>query len=211
MNILDNIDGGTNYVEFNFNGNKGKINIKAHYHFTQALELYKANNIAEASKEINKCIQANPENQNTNYYKGFIVEDIPDYLSAIEAYKKSLQIDSSQFWVWFRLGICQQSLKEYEEAIYSFTNSLNGFENFSDPLLGFILKIEQIYSNRAISYGSVGKSQLCIEDCSKAIDINPEYPNSYFVRGLEYLKLNKWEMRSLIYERQHLSNIRKQM
>ncbi len=96
MEQFDNLSGGTTYVEFEFNGRKGKINIKAFHHFNKSLKLYHEKKYFEAAQEIDKCITAEPKNQNSYYVKGYIVETIPHVVSAIAAYKKSLQIDPSQ-------------------------------------------------------------------------------------------------------------------
>ncbi|MBC7749038.1 MAG: hypothetical protein H7Z76_10770 [Methylotenera sp.] len=191
MGLFDNLLVETNYVEFNFNGGKFQINVMAYHHFTKTFELYKHNKITEASQEILECIKAEPKNQHFHYYKGYFLEDIRDFQGAKEAYESSLQIDPSQHYVNFRLGICLQSKHKYQEAVDAYSKSLLGYFPFSDPLVGFNLTREQVLTNRAISYANLGSSQKCIDDCSNAIKINPKYSNSYFIRGLEFLKINK--------------------
>jgi tetratricopeptide (TPR) repeat protein len=194
MDDIKNVSGGTNFIEFDFNGGKARINIKGHYHFTRALEFYNSNKLAEAVQEISRCIDAEPYNQNSYYYKGYILEDIPNFSEASFAYLKSLELNPNQYWVSFRLGLCYITLKKYQEAITAFSNALIDFYDFSDPLVGYSLKKEQIYTNRAIAYANLNQSQQAISDCARAINENKDYANAYFIRGLEFIKIDKDEL-----------------
>lgn len=185
---LDSSSGGANYFEAHFNNDKVKFNLKAYFHFKKAIDFYRANQISDARSEIEKCIDAEPSNQNSYFYYGYILEEIPDYVRARSAYLKSLSICPAQCWVSFRLGICYISLKNYESAVLYFTQALNDFYPFSESLVGYELHKEQIYTNRAIAYANLEEADKAIEDCTVAIEINSNYSNSFFIRGLEYLK-----------------------
>lgn len=191
MGLFDNLFGGPKYIEFDFNGAKSKIDVKAHVHFTRAIDYYNANQLLNALQEIKQCILIEPKNKNSYYYQGNFNEDMQDYKNAISSYETSLQLDPNQFWVNFRLGICYQCLNKNTEASKQFTITIRNFQEFIDPIIGYEITIEQVYNNRAVCYANLKKSELCIDDCTNAIKSNSSYSNSYIVRGLELIKLKR--------------------
>lgn len=55
----------------------------------------------------------------------------------------------------------------------------------------YVIQKEKIFSNRAIVKSTLGDSLGAIADCGKAISINSNYPNPYFIRGVEFFKSNQ--------------------
>ncbi len=48
------------------------------------------------------------------------------------------------------------------------------------------------YNNRAATYGSLGKYRQAIEDCNKAIELNPKYADPYYNRAAAYMRLGNY-------------------
>lgn len=180
-----------NIINFDSHGLKGTINMQASLYFIRATNFYKENKVLEAYNEMLNCTLISPNHKNYLFYLGYIAEDIPDYNAAIKAYVTSLEVNPLQNHIHYRLGLCYQFSKKFEESIDSFSKSLNNFEEYVDPIFGFSLKLEQVYHNRSISYANIGNAAKVFEDCNLAISINPEYGSAYFIRGMEYLKCDK--------------------
>ena len=47
------------------------------------------------------------------------------------------------------------------------------------------------YNNRGIAYGDLGKYEQAIRDYNKAIELDPQYANTYYNRGILYQTLDK--------------------
>ena len=66
------------------------------------------------------------------------------------------------------------------------------------PVCTEIIDLEQkphekarAYVQRGIAYDKTGEHHLSIEDCTKALDLNPAYINAYIQRGIAYINKDK--------------------
>jgi import receptor subunit TOM70 len=67
--------------------------------------------------------------------------------------------------------------KQYKEAIEKYTNAID------------ILPSAVYYCNRAACYSNLGNHQLTIDDCTKAIEMDPKYIKAFHRRALAYEQL----------------------
>lgn len=88
---------------------------------------------------------------------------------------------------YFNEGIKHLKAKEWDEAIACFTD---------------VIKLEPAdaamyaaaYNNRAYAYGQKGDYDHAIEDCNKAIDIDPNYAGAYHNRGGAYSEKGAYDL-----------------
>ena len=76
---------------------------------------------------------------------------------------------------WFEKGFSLFISANYKDAIVAFSNAI---ENN--------LKYAKAYSMRGVSYSILGEKQS-IKDCSMAIELAPQDPDTYFGRGCAYI------------------------
>lgn len=168
---------------------------------------YENNEIEESINIFTKGVNNYPNNPFFFYMRGNAKEDFSQYDEAIEDFKKFLKLKPNTYNALFRIGLCYQNQKKYSDALpyydlaerhFVYVNSVTEeFEkliNSESKSDYYNIKEEKIYSNRSIIKANLGDSESCINDCTKAININPSYPHPYFIRGLEYLKNNKLKL-----------------
>lgn len=91
-------------------------------------------------------------------------------------------------------------MKENLEDLKHKADQLSAKERWKEsiPVYTKIIELEQkphekarAYVQRGIAYDKTGDHLLSIEDCTKALDLNPAYINAYIQRGIAYIKKDK--------------------
>lgn len=72
--------------------------------------------------------------------------------------------------------------KDFDKAIEHYSGAI--FYKKTDPIL---------YSNRAICYLNLNKYYETIEDCDKAIELDPSFVKPYYRRATAFMKLSRFE------------------
>jgi tetratricopeptide (TPR) repeat protein len=108
------------------------------------------------------------------------------FSEALSFYKKVLNLDSSFFIVYKKIGICHTRLQNFEEAILNLSISLKYF--YQD---------KEIYFLRGRAKYELGKNFEAIEDYNQALNFDSKYDFALFNRGLVNFKLNKKEQACL--------------
>lgn len=125
--------------------------------------------------------------QNFNYleslnFRGISYYEIKDLEKAIQDFKLYTQIDTSNFWVYYYLGLSYFDKGNFDASLYYIDTSikLNPQETLS-------------FHFRANIYMKMEKYEEAINDCNKAINSGFTSNMIYFDRGvcLFYLKRNK--------------------
>jgi tetratricopeptide (TPR) repeat protein len=78
-----------------------------------------------------------------------------------------------------KLGNTQFQAGKYVEALVSYTSAIEIFED------------KTFFSNRAFCYLKLKKYQMCIMDCSKAIELEPNFAKAWGRRGEAELALGQ--------------------
>jgi protein O-mannosyl-transferase len=102
---------------------------------------------------------------------------VPDLLKKWN-YRKEILLTSSALSVlclsiitWTQVGYWQNNI-----TLYDHTLKITDYN-------------ELIYNNRGIAYSSLGNYRQAIDDCSRAIEINPVFAEAYYNRGNAYVNL----------------------
>jgi len=159
---------------------------------------------SKALINLNQALNLKPDHSHLLKVRASVKEDSGDRVGAISDYKESLSISGSDWYATYnQIAVNYINLKNFEKAILSFDIAIelkdklknNGIDEENDTIPfnidGVIIKVpgEKMYTNRANAKLSLDDKEGAFKDCQKAIEINPNYPNSFFVMGLIYLQI----------------------
>jgi len=163
----------------------------------------------EAQEAANSILQFDTMNADAIYVRGLCLyyEDnvdrafthftqvlrlAPDHIKAKEIYRKakSLKTKKEEGNVAFKAGQLTAALKLYSEALE--IDPLNKKTN------------AKLFFNRATVAAKLSKTKDCIEDCSKAIDLDNNYTKAVLRRAKCYMETEQYEDAVRDYEK--LSN-----
>lgn len=122
--------------------------------------------------------------QSASYYFSLGIEQhkLGNYFEAIKHYTTAIKFDSNSVGSYNNRGIAKASIGHYEAAISDFKITIS-----KDP------KHKDAYSNLALAKSKLHyASEVIIEDCNQAIQINPKNVEAYSIRASEYQKQGKF-------------------
>lgn len=167
---------------------------------------YQRKEYQTAIKYLDRAIQQKSDNHHLYEVRANIKEDSSDILGAINDYKKSLYISGSDWYATYnQIAINFLNIKDFNRALIAFDIAIElkddlknrGIDENTMPYFmdGVVTRVdlERIYSNRANTKLSLLDYKGCGDDCIRAIEINPEYSNSYFVFGLMFLAVEQYD------------------
>ena len=126
--------------------------------------------------------QALMQNSNSFFEKGKLEFELGNYTLAIENFEKCTQ---TSLWIKdlnYYTGMAAYNLKEYEKAIFYFTNELKHNK-----------KNQKAYLFRALSKGRIGMYRKALRDFRKAVRLNRENSLVYYERGNLKFELKKYK------------------
>lgn len=138
------------------------------------------------------------------------------YENAISTFQSAQELDPQNPKIYYNLGSCYYSLKEYSLALSYFSDAIkfnpsdtssmiySGMIHYTEGRIQESIMLytkaidinDQLYMafyNRGTSYGRLDQYDYAISDFTAAIKINPGHANSYMNRGLAYYKSGKVE------------------
>jgi tetratricopeptide (TPR) repeat protein len=118
-------------------------------------------------------------NQLTPFEEALLIDDTGDAVKARELYLRAIAQKDAVADAYCNLGIIESEARNYSKAIDCFTRCLK-----EDP------RHFEAHYNLANQYAEVGNLPLAKVHYQMSIEIEPEFPNSYFNLGLT-LAMNK--------------------
>jgi len=112
-------------------------------------------------------------NSLTPFEEALVLDDMGDHEHARELYLKAIKVKDSTADAYCNLGIIESEARNYTKAIDCFTLCLK-----EDP------RHFEAHYNLANQYAEIGNLQLAKVHYQLSIEIEPEFPNSYFNLGL---------------------------
>lgn len=164
----------------------------------------------------NLCESNSTEQAQAFYFIGNCYEMNSEFIFAYEYYSKCIKIDNSFLNAYYRRGIVtenpQESITDYDYIINFNGATRNSFKDMatvfnnkayclyklgkSDLALIYVNKaleldekLAYIWDTRGEIYYQKGMYSKCILDMNKAISIQAESANSYYLRGLANIKM----------------------
>jgi tetratricopeptide (TPR) repeat protein len=132
----------------------------------------------EAIGDLNRQPLLFTENAYFYFIWGCIHFNLEDYQEAIEAFNKSISIDSSDANAYWGRGIIYQVWGEYLTAIDDFKQALN-----LNPSLDLKSELAEAYLDQGMNFWCQGNKNQALEYLTQAIHLNPDYSLAYCYRG----------------------------
>lgn len=190
-----------NLKSLNLNELKSKLDSDLLKYLEQSMKYLKKYDYENAIKYINKAIKIDIKNSHLYEVRANIKEESGNFKDAIDDYKYSLYISGEDnYAIYNQIAVNYYNLNELTKAINAFDIAIELKHNieYDETILpyynnGVVIRenIEVMYTNRASVYLKLEDFNECKRDCNRAIENNPEYPNSYLIYGLMFLAIDE--------------------
>lgn len=159
-------------------------------YYNLAYSKYNLDDNRAALKDVETSILYDPEYCGAYNLMGLIYTDMEASDSAMMAFEKAYQCDSSNSLYLFNMGYLRYSDREYELAIDQFNRALvKGYEE------------DNIYSYIGNSYDAVGYYDEAIEAHTKYIEAYESDYVGFYNRGLAYFHQENYERAIVDFEK----------
>lgn len=155
-------------------------------------EYYRIGDFENAKAAYAEAIRLHPNESEYHNFYGLTVDKLKDYESAKEAFEKAIQLNPTHPKYYLHLGDCYQKLNNHPLAIITL-NKTNQMICPNRDLIASILRF-RAYSNFCLK-----NYKDAIEDYSESIKLNPNFADSYFLRGRAYRDQNEMAKDKAIY------------
>ncbi len=142
-----------------------------------AVALVKTENYHIALLNLNKHISTYPQDPNGYCYRGICYERLERYPEALTDLDLAISMQSNQPVFHHARGRARQRLGDMAGALADFTITVDRKPQAA------------VYQDRAEVHRSMGNHLEALQDCDKAIELNPKLIDAYFRRGLTYTEL----------------------
>lgn len=170
------------------------------YH-REANALEEQEKFREAIALLDKAIEKNQYNLRAMLDRAVDRSIVNDYKGSIEDYSKVIEIDPSNTLAYFNRGKNKMRIDDLQGAIVDFNKAIStkGGEHvylekvpnlFVDTGFEFDVRMEMIMFERGTAWYTLDSMKLAYNDFSVAIQKNYMLPDSYYWRGLIYLRFN---------------------
>ncbi len=162
--------------------NQNETNVAAL--FLKGVLLYKQREFENSLKYFEKITETVPNHPLIWFNIGCVYDRLKDYEKSLEAYNKSLEIDSGEKNVssYVNKALALMTLSKFDEAIETFIKISELVEN------------NEVYYNLALCYYHIKEYEKAVEASNKSIELDDEFPDAFFNRACFYSLLeNKKE------------------
>lgn len=144
-------------------------------HYNKAMAQLKINQLDQAIHSLDDALYHKPDDFEGYFQRGLAYMDNGEFYKSKEDALKLLSIDNQSWKSYFLLGLVEEKLKNYSEALSSFEKAVSLDPNNSDLLV-----------NQATLLYYVKKPELAMTVLEKAELINPSEPNLHNLRSMIY-------------------------
>lgn len=161
---------------------------------------YESNtNKEELLIKTNNSILKYPQNPYLHFVKGHLNFDLGNYDEAILDF--AYFVNKTYYQGYFQTALCFFKQGKYEKALDLYNTALVVFQvthnnnSNKDIQFGnwFFPSESQILNNRAAVNYNLQLYRAAIEDCTLAIKSNESYSNPFFMRGMIYDRMQKYD------------------
>lgn len=188
--------------------------------FSLAMAYLRLNRPDWGRDELQRLSQGDPQNPLYLYWLAKLDYDAREYTRAIRRLQHVIELDPNMMRAYNNLGLCYDSLGQFDEAVQSFTRaielnrkqehpsawpplnlavsliSLNRLQEAQVRLheaLGYNPKFTQAHYQLGLVLEKEGKFEEAIAPLQRAIDLAPSYPEPHYTLGRIYQRLGKRE------------------
>lgn len=120
---------------------------------------------------------------------GRVYTESGDYYSAIECYKKSLELNPDDFDTWFNLGLAYKNNHLYDESINAYKNALS----VNPAHAGGYFNLGNVYELK-------NETDLALEYYKKAYELNDKDDYIKYFLAISYIKTKNFKEGWRLYE-----------
>lgn len=138
----------------------------------RAQQLSESHCFAEALAELDVALSINPNNALWHAQRGYLLEELDRTAEAVEAYQRSLQIESGDQDVSLALGAAFSHLGKFAQALTVF-----------EELARVYPDLEPTYCNRIMVYSELGRHDRAEEMFYMAQELDDACPHCFYHMG----------------------------
>ncbi|HEX9110068.1 MAG TPA: tetratricopeptide repeat protein [Terriglobales bacterium] len=154
--------------------------------FSLAMAYLRLNRPDWGRDELQRLSQGNPQNPLYLYWLAKLDYDARAYTPAISRLRRVIELDPNMMRAYNNLGLCYDSLGQFDEAIQSFTRAIELNRRQEKPSAWPPL-------NLAVSLISLNRLDEAVARLHEALSYNPEFPQAHYQLGLVLEKERKFE------------------
>jgi tetratricopeptide (TPR) repeat protein len=149
----------------------------------------------QAQQYAEQAIASDPSIMDVHRVYGYVLETLGDYLGAIDAYGKAVEIMPNLTYLYIQIGLNYRILAQKDTVLHSrfYDAALENFEKAStiNEQLGINDPIPYIAIGK--TYSQLGEFFIASLNMRHAVQINPTNPDSYGQLGIVYFKARNYE------------------
>jgi tetratricopeptide (TPR) repeat protein len=154
-----------------------------------AVALVKLENYQLALSSLDRHVETFPQDPNGYCYRGICHERLEQLPQALADLDRAISLQANQSVFHHARGRTRQKLGDLPGALADFNLTINCKPRSA------------VYDDRAEVHRCLGNHLEALQDCDRAIELNPKFINAYFRRGLIYTELGDLELAVVDYTR----------
>ena len=154
--------------------------------FSLSMAYLRLNRPDWARDELQKLSQGDPQNPLYLYWLAKLDYDARAYTPAISKLRRVIELDPNMMRAYNDLGLCYDSLGQFDEAIQNFTRAIELNRKQKQPSAWPPL-------NLAVSLISLNRLDEAVARLHEALSDNPEFPQAQYELGRALEKQRKFE------------------
>jgi tetratricopeptide (TPR) repeat protein len=147
-----------------------------------AVALVKIENYQLALPSLNQHIKAYPQDPNGYCYRGICYQRLAEFTLALTDFDQAISLQPNRHTFHHARGRTRQKLGDLQGALADFNLTLDRKPQAA------------VYDDRAEVHRCLNDHLAALQDCDRAIELNPKLINAYFRRGLTYVELGDLEL-----------------
>lgn len=149
-------------------------------YYSKGMIYYKLEDDTNALVNLEKCVSIEPKYYDAYYVMAQIYIKQQLYAKALDNLNSVIYLKNDYEQAYYYRGLCFSFLKQYEKSLFDYKTAQRlGFNSYL------------LFINKAIVYGQLGDFNNAISDLNNAIILNPQFPQSYYLRGVAKFQLGK--------------------
>jgi tetratricopeptide (TPR) repeat protein len=152
-----------------------------------AVALVKLENYQIALFNLNQHVDAYPQDSNGYCYRGICYERLDQLPEALVDFDRAIALQPNQPVFHHARGRTRQRLSDFQGALIDFNLVIDRKPRSA------------VYDDRAEVHRCLGNHLEALQDCDRAIELNPRFIEAYFRRGLTYTALGDLELALVNY------------
>ncbi|HEX6804668.1 MAG TPA: tetratricopeptide repeat protein [Terriglobales bacterium] len=154
--------------------------------FSLAMAYLRLNRPDWGRGELQRLSQGDPQNPLYLYWLAKLDYDARAYTPAISKLRRVIELDPNMMRAYNNLGLCYDSLGQFDEAIQSFTRAIELNRKQEHPSAWPPL-------NLAVSLISLNRLDEALARLHEALSYNPQFPQAQYRLGFVLEKQRKFE------------------